>query len=115
MKSRKTPVVARSVTGKASMKRVLHVFPNWPSLAAHLSSAVASGDFESLNKMANRYVTSDGVAHHCYVINKRDDICDFIAWQFTGFEKHGEFIHLSMDDRDYLDSFIASRLRKEVV
>lgn len=96
------------------MQRILHVFPNWPSLASHLCDAVASDDFDSLNKSAARYTNKDGSVHHCFAIRERDDVHQFIGHEFSGFEKHGDFSHLSLDDQEYLELWLARRVRKAV-
>lgn len=96
------------------MKLILHVFPDRGVLMHHLDNLLCSGRDLVISNVADVYVDEAGVRHHCKAVRCRDDVLDLLGYVFGGFEKHGDFSHLSIEDGEYVDFMIASRVRKEV-
>lgn len=112
MMSRKTRVAAHSVIGKDSMKVVAHVFPSKSKRTRHLNDLFCNDLATDVNKTTSRYVGRDGNVHRCFVVETREDVSDFLGWEFASSEVHGPGEYaLSTADYEYMCLMLKQRTR----
>ena len=93
-------------------KDICHVFPDRASVTRHLndvfSSDAESGTFYPTHSV---YTMKNGDKHFCFAIRDRDDIQQFLGYEFFSHELHGTFEHLNADDAEFLRGMLKQRTR----
>lgn len=93
------------------MKYIAHVFPTRAARTRHLNDVFCEDKATEVNKTLSRYSDHDGSRHYCFVVAERDDIADFLGFEFSSHELHGTFEHLSLDDVGFLKAMLRQRTR----
>lgn len=94
------------------MKLIAHVFPSKSKRTRHLNDVFCNDLGKEVNKTTCRYADYDGNHHCCFVVETRDDINDFLGWEFSASEVHGPGEYaLSTADYDYMCLMLKQRTR----
>jgi len=94
------------------MKFIAHIFPSKGKRVRHLNDVFCNDLGTEVNKTLSRYYDNDGNRHYCFVVTEREDIMDFLGFEFSSSEVHGPGEYaLSTEDYDYMCAMLKQRTR----
>jgi hypothetical protein len=92
---------------------IAHIFPSKSKRTRHLNDVFCHDLAVEVNKTASLYVGLDGSCHRCFVVQAREDVTDFLGWEFASSEIHGPGEYaLSTEDYGYMCAMLRQRTRQ---
>ncbi len=93
-------------------KLIAHVFPSYEKAYAHLRDILDEQRIAEIDKTRVRYKERDGTVHRCLVVRTRDDIFNWLAFEFYSSQVHcpGEYT-LPTEDYDFMCTMLKLRTR----